>query len=210
MHKIYVYTYAWTCSCNCNGEDFGAVDRWKIEGNHLLGKEEHSEGDNYSGITGRSCLWEVKEEILRSSAERRWRMLFERHPTARRYHPTAGRCCPTARCQCSTAKHWRRRQTICIWNGTHSSAKCFHAETELCAAYSSELFIQHHGEVGKPCRCCRRNQSSDAVPLRFLGSENWSPTSPQRALLSQCKSLVYHLFFLPLPRCPWLLRQLCH
>ena len=83
MHKIYVYTYAWTCSCNRNGEDFGEVDRQKIEGDYLPGKEEHSEENDYSGRMGRSCLGEVKEEVLCSSVERRWRMSFARRPTAR-------------------------------------------------------------------------------------------------------------------------------
>ena len=83
MHKIYVYTYAWTRSCKCNGEDFGEVDRRKIERSHLPGKEEHSEGDDYSGRMGRSRLGEVKEEVLCSSVERRWQMLFARCPTAR-------------------------------------------------------------------------------------------------------------------------------
>ena len=69
MHNTYVYTYAWTCSCNPNGEDFGKADRQTIEGNHLPGNEEHNEGDDYSGRTGRSRLGEV-EEVIRSSAER--------------------------------------------------------------------------------------------------------------------------------------------
>ena len=38
MHIIYLYTYAWTCCCNCIGEDFGEVDRWKVEGSTSLVK----------------------------------------------------------------------------------------------------------------------------------------------------------------------------
>lgn len=86
----YIYSFKWdtlgdtrTCFCNRNGDDFGEVDQQKVDGNHLTGKEEHSEGDDYSGRTGRSRLGEVKEKVLRSSAECRWQMSFTRCPTAR-------------------------------------------------------------------------------------------------------------------------------
>ena len=49
-------------------KDFGEVDQWRVEGNHLSAKEEHSEGDNCSGRTGRSHLWKVEEEALRVGA----------------------------------------------------------------------------------------------------------------------------------------------